>query len=224
MREANQELEAFSYSVSHDLRAPLAAIGGFSKALAEKLGSSADEKAHHYLARIQAGALRMEQLIEALLGLSRFTRAPLDLVPVDLSLLAQESVEALQAQHPTRCVQVAIEKGLGAVGDHRLLRALMDNLVGNAWKFTSQAPAARIDVGRDTAHRAFFVRDNGVGFDIAQADKLFSAFQRFHAEREFPGTGIGLAIVRRIVARHGGRVWAESSPGAGTTLYFTLGD
>jgi PAS domain S-box-containing protein len=222
LRATNQELEAFAYSVSHDLRAPLGAIGGFSSALAARLEGTQDEKARHYLARIQAGAGKMEQLIDALLGLSRVAREPLHAQAVDLAALARETLEGLRATDPGRDVEVCIEEGLAAHGDPRLLRIAVENLLGNAWKFTSNAAGARIEVGRG-ADASFFVRDNGVGFDMAHADKLFSAFQRLHTEAEFPGTGIGLATVRRIVARHQGRVWAQSRPGAGTTVSFTLG-
>jgi PAS domain S-box-containing protein len=223
LRASNQELEAFSYSVSHDLRAPLGAIGGFSQALAGRIERLEDEKARHYLARIQAGVQKMEQLIEALLGLSRVAREPLRLAPVDLSALAREAVEGLQVQQPQRHVDVRVQDGLVAQGDARLLRILLENLLGNAWKFTSKAAEPRIEVGKlPQEPRTFYVRDNGVGFDMNYADKLFSAFQRLHTEAEFPGTGIGLATVRRIVSRHQGKVWAESAPGQGTTFYFTL--
>ena len=223
LRDSNQELEAFSYSVSHDLRAPLGAIGGFSKALEGRLEGVVDDKARHYLARIQAGVSKMEQLIEALLGLSRVARAPLAWTAVDLAALARETIENLQVRDPQREVSVRIEEPLAAQGDPALLRLLMENLLGNAWKFTSRTEGAAIEVGRDEASGAYFVRDNGVGFDMAYADKLFNAFQRLHTEAEFPGTGIGLATVRRIVARHQGRVWVASQPGLGTTFHFTLG-
>jgi PAS domain S-box-containing protein len=208
---SNQELEAFSYSVSHDLRAPLAAIGGFSRALEGKLAGLADERSSHYLTRIHAGVVKMEQLIDALLQLSRVGRAPLEWSEVDLSALAHEAVEGLQMPDPARQVDVRIDEGLVAHGDSRLLRIVIQNLVGNAWKFTGRSDGAAIHVGR--TDDAFFVRDNGVGFDMAYAGKLFNAFQRLHTESEFPGTGIGLATVRRIV---------ESEPGRGTTFYFTL--
>ncbi|HTH78852.1 MAG TPA: PAS domain-containing protein [Ramlibacter sp.] len=217
---SNQELEAFSYSVSHDLRAPLAAISGFSRALEGKVAGVADEKAFHYLARIHAGVVKMEQLIEALLQLSRVGRAPIEWGEVDLSALAHEAVEALQMQDAARHVDVSVDEGLVARGDGRLLRIVLQNLLGNAWKFTGQNDGPVIHVGRKDD--AFFVRDNGVGFDMAYAGKLFNAFQRLHTESEFPGTGIGLATVRRIVGRHQGRVWVESEPGRGTTFYFSL--
>jgi len=224
LRGSNQELEAFSYSVSHDLRAPLGAISGFSRALALKLEGQPDERVHHYLARIQAGVDKMEQLIDALLSLAKVTRAPLSYGQVDLSALARETLEGLQAQYPGRKVTAQVEDGLLAMGDPRLLRLVLENLIGNAWKFTSRRTDARIEVGRLAGGSVFVVRDNGVGFDMAYAGKLFSAFQRLHTEAEFPGTGIGLATVRRIVARHQGRAWAESRPGEGTTFFFTLSE
>ncbi|MBG9388498.1 PAS domain-containing protein [Caenimonas aquaedulcis] len=224
LRNSNLELEAFSYSVSHDLRAPLGAIGGFSKALALKIESQADDRARHFLARIQAGVEKMEQLIDALLLLSKVARAPLSYGALDIGALAQEAIDELQVRAPQRKVDVRIAPGLAAQGDAPLLRLVVDNLVGNAWKFTSNTPEPVIEVGRRPADGAFFVRDNGVGFDMAYAGKLFGAFQRLHTEAEFPGTGIGLATVRRILTRHQGRVWAESVPGEGTVFYFTLGE
>jgi PAS domain S-box-containing protein len=224
LRSSNQELEAFSYSVSHDLRAPLGAIGGFSRALGLKLEGHPDERVFHYLSRIQAGVGKMEQLIESLLSLARVVRAPLGYGPVDLSAMARESLENLQVQQPERVVAVRIQEALEVQGDARLLRLVMENLLGNAWKFTSRTQGALIEVGKLDNSRVFFVRDNGVGFDMAYAGKLFGAFQRLHTEAEFPGTGIGLATVRRIVARHQGRVWAESHPGLGTSFFFDLSE
>jgi PAS domain S-box-containing protein len=224
LRSSNQELEAFSYSVSHDLRAPLGAIAGFGRALELKLEGHADERVHHYLARIQAGVGKMEQLIEALLSLAKVARAPLSHAPVDLSAMARETLEGLQMQHPERRTVAEVQDGLMAQGDPSLLRVVLENLLGNAWKFTSQRECTEIQVGRLEGGSVFFVRDNGVGFDMAYAGKLFAAFQRLHTEAEFPGTGIGLATVRRIVARHQGRVWAESRPGEGTTFFFALSD
>ena len=221
LHESNQELEAFSYSVSHDLRAPLAAISGFASALRGRAGEWGDERALHYLARIQAGVHKMEELIEALLQLSRLVRAQLEMTGVDLSALAREAVENLRSRDGQRNVDVRIEEGLSARGDPRLLRAVMENLVGNAWKFTASEAQPRVEVGR-TAAGEFYVRDNGVGFDMVYADKLFTAFHRLHKDSEFPGTGIGLATVRRVIARHEGRVRAESAPGRGATFYFTL--
>lgn len=224
LRSSNQELEAFSYSVSHDLRAPLGAIDGFSKALAGKLDGNADEKSLHYLRRIQAGVSKMEQLIEALLGLSRVARGPLNVTEVDLAAIARETLEGLQEQQPERQVRVHVQEHLVVQGDARLLRVAMENLLGNAWKFTARTEDACVEVGRLPDEPVFFVRDNGVGFDMAYAGKLFSAFQRLHTDAEFPGTGIGLATVRRIIARHRGRVWAESQPGLGTTFFFTVSE
>jgi light-regulated signal transduction histidine kinase (bacteriophytochrome) len=224
LRSSNQELQAFSYSVSHDLRAPLGAIGGFSHALTLKLEGHPDERVRHYLARIQAAVEKMEQLIEALLSLAQVVRAPLNYGTVDLGALARETLEGLQMQHPQRKVTVHVQDGLMAQGDARLLRVLMENLLGNAWKFTSHREDALIEVGRLADSSVFSVRDNGVGFDMAYANKLFGAFQRLHTEAEFPGTGIGLATVRRIVTRHQGRVWGESRVGEGATFYFALSE
>jgi PAS domain S-box-containing protein len=221
LENTNQELEAFSYSVSHDLRAPLGAIAGFSRALEGKLQGQ-DERTLHYIGRIQAGVQKMEQLIESLLSLSRVARAPLESAEVDLGAIARETFEGLQVQHPERRVATEVQGKLFAHGDARLLRALMENLLGNAWKFTSREAAAKIEVGRVADSGVFYVRDNGVGFDMEYASKLFTAFQRFHSDSEFPGTGIGLATVRRIIARHQGRVWAESQVGRGATFYFSL--
>ncbi len=224
LRSSNQELEAFSYSVSHDLRAPLGAVGGFSRALALKLEGHADERVMHYLSRIHAGVEKMEQLIDALLSLAQVVRAPLTYTLVDLGAMARETVEGLQMQQADRRVSVQIHDGLMAHGDARLLRLVVENLLGNAWKFTSRTDAATIEVGKLESDNVFFVRDNGVGFDMAYAGKLFGTFQRLHTEAEFPGTGIGLATVRRVVARHQGRVWAQSAPGQGTTFFFALAE
>ena len=224
LRSSNQELEAFSYSVSHDLRAPLGAIGGFNRALSHRLETLEDERAHHFLARIQAGVERMEQLIDSLLALAKVVRAPLRYEEVNLGALARETLDGLLEVHPGRNVKVTVQENLLALGDVRLLRVALENLLGNAWKFTSQREDASIEVGRLPYSKVFFVRDNGCGFDMAYADKLFVAFQRLHTEAEFPGTGIGLATVRRIIARHQGRVWGESQLGQGTTFYFLLSE
>jgi PAS domain S-box-containing protein len=224
LRSSNQELEAFSYSVSHDLRAPLGAIGGFARALDLKLERHPDDKARHYLSRIAAAVEKMEQLIDAMLSLAKVVRAPLRYAAVDLSAMARDVIEGLRMQHPERNVQLKLQDGLVAQGDVRLLRVALENLLGNAWKFTSRRAKACIELGKVEGEAVFFVRDNGVGFDMAYSDKLFSAFQRLHTEAEFPGTGIGLATVRRIVARHQGRVWAESQLGEGTTFFFALSE
>jgi PAS domain S-box-containing protein len=224
LRSSNQELEAFSYSVSHDLRAPLGTIGGFSRALALKLEGHGDERVHHYLERIQLGVDKMGQLIEAMLSLAKVVRAPLNYAEIDLGAMARDVVEDLRLQDAQRNVAVQVQDGLLAQGDERLLRLVMENLLGNAWKFTSRVERPAIEVGKQDSGNVFFVRDNGVGFDMAYAGKLFGAFQRLHTQAEFPGTGIGLATVRRVVGRHQGRVWAESHPGEGTTFFFTLSE
>ncbi len=224
LKAANQELEAFSYSVSHDLRAPLRSIDGFSQALLEDYPDKLDEQGRNYLARVRAATQRMAELIDDMLQLSRVTRAEIRQETVDLSALADSVVADLRRAEPQRQVEVAIQSGLQAEGDAKLLRIALVNLLSNAWKFTGRQPAARIELGvQDTgSERAFYVRDNGVGFDMAYADKLFGAFQRLHAMSEFPGTGIGLATVQRIINRHGGRVWAEAAVNQGATFFFAL--
>jgi PAS domain S-box-containing protein len=225
LRLSNQELEAFSYSVSHDLRSPLNTIDGFSRLLSKQLPSDASDKARHYLARIHAGVGQMGQLIEDLLSLAQVSRVQLRHEPVDLSLLAAQAVQNLQAGNPARQVTVHIESGLQAHGDARLIRVVMENLVGNAWKFSSLRSDPEITVGQTRnadGKTVFSVRDNGAGFDMAYADKLYQAFQRLHTVSEFPGTGVGLATVHRIVSRHGGELWAESKVGKGAAFFFTL--
>ncbi|NVB79848.1 MAG: PAS domain-containing protein [Kofleriaceae bacterium] len=224
LASANQELEAFSYSVSHDLRAPLRAINGFSQVLLEDYGTVLDATGKDYLQRVRKAAQNMGKLIDDLLRLSRVTRADLAWTTVDLSAAARESVRELAASTPERSVDVEIPDGLAACGDARLLGVALQNLLDNAWKFTSKTTNARIEVGvaDENGERTFFVRDNGAGFDEAYADKMFGAFQRLHAADEFPGTGIGLAIVRRIIHRHGGRIWATGALDTGATLHFTL--
>jgi PAS domain S-box-containing protein len=221
---ANEELEAFSYSVAHDLRAPLRAIDGFSQALEEDCADKLDAEDRKNLERVRAAAIRMSQLIEGLLGLSRLGRGEAVRERVDLTRLAEQSLSRLREAHPERRVECVVEEGLAAEGDPRLLAAALDNLLGNAWKFTSKVAHAQIEIGRRVAegHPAFFVCDNGAGFDQAYAHKLFGVFQRLHAATEFEGSGIGLATVQRIVRRHGGRIWAEGEVGRGATFYFTL--
>ena len=229
LRLSNQELEAFSYSVSHDLRSPLNTIDGFSRLLARLLADQAKgeagEKVRHYLARIQVGVAQMGQLIEDLLSLAQVTRTELRSEAVDLSALTRGIVQEWQTLQPERQVSLDIEDGLLAQGDGRLINVVLENLLGNAWKFTSHEVDAGISVGQiaDAAGLpVFFVRDNGVGFDMAYASKLFRPFQRLHAVKEFAGTGIGLATVSRIVERHGGRIWADAKPGQGASFFFTL--
>jgi DNA-binding response OmpR family regulator len=220
----NKELEAFSYSVSHDLRAPLRAISGFSRILAEEHGDNLNSEAKELLHKVQESARRMGQLIEDLLKLARTGRRPLARETVDLSGLAGEIVSRLQASEPERKASFVIAPSLVVNADRGLLEVVLENLLGNAWKFTSKHTNARIELGvqHHTKPAIYFVRDNGAGFDMQYADKLFSAFQRLHYESDFPGTGIGLATVQQIIHRHGGRVWAESETGRGATFYFVL--
>ena len=224
LQEINNELEAFSYSVSHDLRAPLRAVDGFSQALIIEYGERMDDKMRHYLQRIQNGTARMGQLIEDLLNLSRISRLQMQLREVDLSALAHQIIHELQQRDPERTLSVSIWDNILVTADQRLLRVAMENLLGNAWKFTGKTKQARIELGmlQEGEKRTIFVRDNGAGFDMAYADKLFGAFQRLHGVHEFPGTGIGLATVQRIVNRHGGRIWCLAAPDKGATFFFTL--
>jgi len=220
----NRELEAFSYSVSHDLRAPLRSIDGFSQSLLEDYAGRLDDTGRDYLCRVRAASQRMAQLIDDLLNLSRITRAEIYREEVDLSALARSIVAELQKSQPERPVEFTIAPGLAAEGDARLLRIALENLLNNAWKFTSKHPAARIEFGamEQEGQTVYFIRDDGAGFDMAYADKLFGAFQRLHTASEFPGTGIGLATVQRIIHRHGGCVWARGEVERGATFYFTL--
>jgi PAS domain S-box-containing protein len=220
----NKELEAFSYSVSHDLRAPLRSIDGFSQALLEEYGDVLTGDGADYLRRVRAATQRMGELIDDLLNLSRVTRREMRREPVDLSALARMILAQLAKGDPGRHVEVHVADGLVAWGDPHLLRLALENLLGNAWKFTGKQPAARVEFGMTSENgaSAYFVRDNGVGFDMAYSYKLFGAFQRLHAMTEFPGTGIGLATVQRVINRHGGRVWADAALGTGATFYFTL--
>jgi PAS domain S-box-containing protein len=219
---ASRELEAFSYSVAHDLRAPLRAINGFSVALVEDLGDKLGHESREHLQRIRTGAERMAQLIDALLGLARLSRTPIAGDPVDLSELAHEVVGQLRAAEPGRAVECVIAERMPTRGDPRLLRVLLYNLLGNAWRFSARRDAARVEVGASDDGACYFVRDNGAGFDMAYAHKLFVPFQRLHPPGEFEGTGIGLATAQRIVQRHGGRIWAEGAVDRGATFHFTL--
>ncbi len=222
---ANKELEAFSYSVSHDLRTPLRAIDGFSQVLLDDYADRLDDQARNYLGRVRAATQRMGNLIDDMLTLSRITRAEMQRETVDLSALATEVFAELQASEPERKVDVRIEPGLVAKGDSQLLRVALVNLLGNSWKFTGKTVNAKIEFGairNADGTTDFFVRDNGVGFDMTYADKLFGAFQRLHLASEFPGTGIGLATVQRIIRRHGGQTRGEAVPGQGATFNFTL--
>jgi PAS domain S-box-containing protein len=220
----NKELESFSYSVSHDLRAPLRSIDGFSQVLLEDYAENLNTQGKDYLQRVRTASQRMAEIIDALLELSRVIRSELQLEQVNLSEMAQKIAIGLQERQPERQVEFIITPGLIINGDARLLKLVLENLIGNAWKFTGKQPHAKIEFGvtDPEAESVFFVRDNGVGFDIAYADKLFSAFRRLHSADEFSGIGIGLATVKRIIHRHGGRVWAEGEVGKGATFYFTL--
>jgi PAS domain S-box-containing protein len=220
----NKELEAFSYSVSHDLRSPLRSIDGFSQALLEDYQDKLDETGQDYLDRLRKASQKMGEIIDGLLKLSRLTRSEMRLQKVDLTALAEEIAASLQETRPERRVKFVIDKGLTAHGDPQLLRALLENLLGNAWKFTVNNPEAKIEFSLDKngSNKAYFIRDNGAGFDMTYVDKLFGPFQRLHDATEFPGTGIGLATVQRIINRHGGTIRAEGAVGKGATFHFTL--
>jgi light-regulated signal transduction histidine kinase (bacteriophytochrome) len=224
LEAANKELEAFSYSVSHDLRTPLRSIDSFSKILLDDYKDKLDAEGRDNLARVRRATQRMGQLIDDLLKLSRSTRNEMKSVMVDLTALAREIATELQQAEPARSVRWVIAPDLVALGDPDLLRVALENLLGNAWKFTGPQKNALMEFGSAETESgpAFFIRDNGVGFDMAYADKLFGVFQRLHAAQDFPGSGIGLANVQRIVHRHGGRVWAEGRENLGATFHFTL--
>ncbi|MEO6027284.1 MAG: ATP-binding protein [Candidatus Binatia bacterium] len=218
----NRDLDAFSSSVSHDLRAPLRAIEGFSRLLGEDYATALDERGQGYVDRIGANVQKMSTVIDDLLRMAKITRATLEAESIDLSAMAEAVVADLRRAHPERVVTVEIAPGLHAVGDRRLIHMTLVNLIGNAWKYTGRTAAPRIEVGRLPNEPAtFFVRDNGAGFAMAHAKHLFEPFQRLHGD-EFEGTGVGLATVERIVSRHGGRVWAEAAVGQGATFFFTL--
>ena len=224
LESANRELDAFCRAVAHDLRSPLRGIDGFSQALLEECGEQLCEEGHTYLCRIRKAAHRMGQLIDDLLQLSQVTRAAMHRTALDLTALAHTVAAELQSEEPQRRVTFAIADGLAAEGDARLVRMLLDHLLGNAWKFTADCPEGRIEFGvqESDGKPTYFVRDNGVGFDMAHAELLFGPFQRLHAPGQYPGTGIGLALAQRIVHRHGGKIWAEAAVGKGATFYFTL--
>ena len=224
LEAANRELEAFSYSVSHDLRAPLRSIDGFSHVVLEDYGEQLPADARGYLERVRAAAQRMAVLIDDLLNLSRVTRTAVQPRFINLSKMAEDVLHGLQESHPDRQITITLTPDLMVEADPHLMNIVLENLLSNAWKFTSKQEHTVIEFGqRDhVKERTFFVRDNGVGFDMAYADKLFGVFQRLHSVSEFPGTGVGLATVQRIISIHGGRIWAESAEGKGTTFYFTL--
>jgi PAS domain S-box-containing protein len=226
LEAANKELEAFSYSIAHDLRAPLSSIDGFSQMLEEAAGQELGGRCRHYLNRIRAGVRQMGELTDGLLSLASLSRANLRNEPVDLAVLARAAAAACRDGAPQRVADIEIAPALPVRGDPRLLSQVVGNLVGNAWKFTSRVDRAHIEIGcmaGADGEAVYFVRDNGAGFDMAYASRMFEAFQRMHSPAEFEGTGVGLAIVHGVVTRHGGRIWAESAPQRGATFYFTLG-
>lgn len=223
LERANKELEAFSYTVSHDLRAPLRSVASFSLILQEDLADKLDADSKDNLSRVQAAAKKMTQLIDALLRFSRIARARLEVAPVDLSQMAEAVAGDLKRSAPEREVEFIIEPGLTDEADPHLIHAVLENLLENAWKFTSKSEHVRIEFKRDPDSGAYCVSDNGVGFEEEYVDKIFLPFERLHAEKEFPGTGIGLASAKRVIERHGGRIWAETDLGKGTTVCFTLG-
>ncbi len=225
LESANKELEAFAFSASHDLRAPLASIDGFTQMLLDDFGRGLDESGRECVHWIRDAALQMQELVGGLLQMSRFSRAELDLEEVNLSDLAQSVIDGLRQREPEREVSVRIQRGIVVNGDRRLLRAVLENLLSNAWKFTQKRPHATIEFGitDQNGRPALYIRDDGAGFDPAYADKMFRAFQRLHSREQFEGTGIGLATVQRILHRHGGKIWAEGEVEKGATFYFTTG-
>jgi two-component system, sensor histidine kinase and response regulator len=225
LEHKNRELESFSYAVSHDLRAPLRRIDSFSRAVLESQGERLDESGRQFLSRVREASQHMSQLIDDVLYLSRVTRAELREQEVDLSALSNLILTRLGESEPQRNVEVKVRPGVVVAGDGQLLRIALENLLENAWKFTANEPESRIEFGVTNAsgESTYFVRDNGAGFDMTYVDRLFGPFQRLHAQHEFPGSGIGLATVQRIIHRHGGRVWAEGLVGQGATFHFTLG-
>lgn len=225
LEAANKNLEAFSFSVSHDLRAPLRGIGGFSQILLDQYSEKLDEGGRNALQRVRSSTKRMNELIDGMLYLSRLTQREMKREMIDLTGLAREIERDLRLQEPGRRVEIAVAEGLSCLGDRTLLQAVLENLIGNAWKFTSKRENARIEVGRageEGGNAIFFVRDDGAGFNMDYSEKLFCVFQRLHSERDFTGTGVGLATVQRIVQRHGGRIWAKGIPDRGATFFFTL--
>ena len=224
LEASNKELEAFSYSVSHDLRAPLRGIDGFSQAVLEDYDEKLDESGRSYLTRVRAASQRMSQLIDAMLNLARLTRAEIHSETFDMSAIVQNILDDLQKMEPERQVECLVAKNVFATADPQLLRAVLENLLGNAWKFTRQQsnPCIEFGHGQYKGQAAYFVKDNGAGFDMTYAHKLFGAFQRLHAYTEYPGVGVGLATVHRIIQRHGGQIWAEGAVDEGAAFHFTL--
>lgn len=225
LEQAQAELQAFTAAAAHDLRTPLSAIDGFCQLLEDSLAElqpqSARSDCERYASRIRAGLTHMNELVDGMLRLSRASSADLHMEPLDLSAMAHEVLQALRARDPARACELTVQPALQARGDRVLVHQLLENLLGNAWKFSAQQAVTRIEFGREGAE--FFVRDHGAGFDMAHAPRLFQPFERLHSASEFAGTGIGLVTVRRIAQRHGGQVRAESRPGEGATFFFTLG-
>jgi len=225
LEASNKELEAFSYSVSHDLRAPLRSIHGFCQILLEDYDDALDDSGRDYLRRVQTSALNMGNLIEDLLQLARITRSDFNKQRVNVSALAEDTVRKLKQQDPQRHIDIKVQNELYADGDQDLISIALDNLLGNSWKYTSKTADAQIEFGSKNpgnGHAVYYVKDNGTGFDMKFADKIFLAFQRLHSKEDYPGTGVGLATVQRVIDRHGGKIWAESDVGKGATFYFTL--
>lgn len=222
LEAANRELDAFAYSVSHDLRAPLRSINGFTRMLRDSYSETLDARGRDYLDRVHVACGRMSAMIEDLLKLSHVARCEIRTEPIDLGTIARDIAGALRESDPDRTVEFAIADNLVVNGDQGLLRAALENLLSNAWKFTSKVEQGRIEVGQSEEHSSYFVRDNGAGFDMTYAQQLFAPFKRLHREADFPGTGIGLATVQRIIGRHGGRIWADAELEKGATFYFTL--
>jgi len=225
LEAANGELEAFSYSVSHDLRSPLNTIHGFGQLLLKSNGSKLDDKGQHYLNRIRAGAQQMGELIDGLLSLAKLSLDPMKFESVDMSAIARRVEQEYRELEPERQVQVNVQDALLVQGDAVLIAVVLQNLLGNAWKYSAKQDAARIDIGSEAGpdgQTVYFVKDNGAGFDMAYADKLFGVFQRLHSNTDFSGIGVGLANVKRVVERHGGRAWAQGTLNVGATFYFTL--
>jgi signal transduction histidine kinase len=221
---ANKELESFSYSVAHDLRNPLKVISGFADFLIEDYAERLDEEGKNYLYKIKSGTERMNSIIDDILALSKISRQEMEIVDLDLSEMAQLSINELSGANPDRKVEINIQKGLKARADARLMSVTLGNLLGNAWKYTGKTEHPKIEFGsfEKDGQIVYYVKDNGVGFDMRQANKLFAPFQRCHSEKEFKGTGIGLAIVERAIKRHGGNVWTEGEVDNGAIFYFTL--
>jgi light-regulated signal transduction histidine kinase (bacteriophytochrome) len=224
LKRKNDELEAFCYSISHDLRAPLRAIRGFSQLMLQDHSAKLDDEGQDHLRRVCSATQRMSELIEDLLGLSRIGRVSISRDRTDISGIVRDVAEELKRAHPSRQATIHVEDDLVAEADSRLMRVVFENLLGNAWKYTAKVPMSTIHVGRQRSEAAtvFFVGDNGAGFDMRYADRLFRPFQRLHSDSDFSGTGIGLATVHRIIERHGGRIWAESGVDQGATFYFTI--